>query len=437
MAGEVRLILIFGCVTIEGLMQMSYTNRREFLAAGMLAAATVGLGASPGAHAGTDRVYLCPPCGCGMDGVFFKQPGTCPICGMTLVTFDPTAVPPHPGPLDFDGCMRLHVEANKFSGTVLVGRGSTVLFSRAYGYAQAEWDVPSTPAGRFRLASITKPFTATAILQLAAAGALKLEDPICSYMKACPSAWDVVKISQLLNHTSGIPNYMGLQSFWKDFLMLKTQAQMVASFSGAPLLFAPGTRFSYSDSGYYLLGLIIENITHKRYEEVLDEYIFRPLGLSDTGYDHDDPVIPQRVAGYRLGKQRQLLNALYVDMEQPFADGGLYSTTGDLLKFARSFAGSKLLSPQYRALMETPGKGPYGYGWWVSPAPGFHSGREIYHGGNINGFSGWLSRFPDEDLVLVVLSNLQDTNGRQVVLDLYSVLHQEPYAAPIVPPRPA
>src|SRR6185437_14267659 len=109
---------------------MRNTSRREFLAAGMLAAATVGLGASPGARAGTDRVYVCPPCGCGMDGVFFKQPGTCPICGMLLVAFDPNAVPAHPGPLDFDGCMRLHVEATKFSGTVLVGRGSTVLSQR-------------------------------------------------------------------------------------------------------------------------------------------------------------------------------------------------------------------------------------------------------------------------------------------------------------------
>lgn len=416
---------------------MCNTSRREFIAAGMLAAASVGLGASPDACAGTDRVYVCPPCGCGMDGVFFKQPGTCPVCGMTLVIFDPKAVPSHPGPLDFDGCMRLHVEANRFSGTVLVGRGSKVLFSKAYGYAQAEWAVPSTPEGRFRIGSITKPFTATALLQLVAAGALKLDDPICKYLGACPSTWNAVKISQLLNHTSGIPNYMELQSFWKDFLMLKTQAQMVASFSGAPLLFTPGTRFSYSDSGYYLLGLIIEKITHKRYEEVLDEYIFRPLGLSDTGYDHDDPIIPKRVAGYRLGSQQQLLNALYIDMDQPFADGGLYSTTGDLLKFARSSAESKLLSPRYRALMETPGKGTYGYGWWISPAPGLHSGREICHGGNINGFSAWLSRFPDDDLVLVVLSNLQDTNARQVALNLYSVLHHEPYAAPSVPPRAA
>ncbi len=408
---------------------MCDSGRRRFLANAVLAAAAAGLGASSGALAGTERVYVCPPCGCGMDGVFFKQLGICPICGMTLVAFDPQTPPSHPGPLDFEGCMRLHVEANKFSGTVLVARGSEVLFSKGYGYAQAEWDVPSTPAGRFRLASITKPFTATAVLQLAAAGALGLDDPICNYLKTCPPAWHSVKISQLLNHTSGIPDYMKLQSFWKDFLMLKTHAQMVATFSSEPLLFPPGSRFSYSNSGYYLLGLIIENITHKRYEEALEEHIFRPLDLVNTGYDHEDPIIPKRVAGYRLGRQGELLNALYFDMEQPFANGGLYSTTGDLLRFARSFAGSKLLSPQYRALMETPGKGPYGYGWWVSPAPGFHSGREICHGGNLNGFSAWLSRFPDEDVVLVVLSNLQDTKGRQVVLDLYSVLHNEPYAA--------
>lgn len=405
-------------------------DRRRLLTAGTLAVAAVGLGASSGALAGSDRVYVCPPCGCGMDGVFFKQPGACSVCGMTLVAFDPQASVRNPGPLDFDACMRLHVAANKFSGTVLVARGSEVVFSKAYGYAQAEWEAPSTPAGRFRLASITKPFTATAILQLVAAGALTLDDPACSYLKTCPSAWHGVKISHLLNHTSGIPDYMSLQSFQRDFLMLKSQAQIVATFSGEPLLFAPGSRFSYSNSDYYLLGLILETVTRKRYDEVLEERIFRPLGLADTGYDHDDPIVPKRVAGYRLGPQGQLLNALYLDMEQPFADGGLYSTAGDLLKFARGFAGSKLLSPQYLAMMEAPGKGPYGYGWWISPAPGFHPGREICHGGNINGFSAWLSRFPHEDLVLVVLSNLQDTNSRQIVLDLYSILHREPYASP-------
>ena len=395
--------------------------------------AAAGLGASSRALAGAQTVYICPPCGCSMDGVYFKQGGTCPACGMSLVSFDPEAAPRHPGPRDFDGCMRLHVQANRFSGAVLVARGAEVVFSRAYGHAQAEWNVPSTPAGRFRVGSITKPFTATAILQLSDAGALGLEDPICKYLKECPPAWRDVKISELLNHTSGIPDYLMLQSFWKDFLMLKSKTQMLASFSGQPLLFAPGSRFSYSNSGYYLLGLIIEDVTHQTYEDVLEAQIFRPLGLADTGYDHDDPLIPRRVAGYRLGPRGELLNALYFDMNQPFAAGGLYSTTGDLLKFARSFHGSKLLSARNLALMETPGKGAHGYGWFAGPAPGFHSGRDISHGGNINGFSAWLSRFPDEDGVVVVLSNLQDTNSRQVALDLYSVLHGDPYAAPALP----
>lgn len=411
---------------------MCDADRRRFLATGMITLAGAGLGAGSGVLAGTERVYVCPPCGCSMDGVFFKQAGACPACGMTLVAFDPRTIPQHRGPLDFDECMRLHVAANEFSGAVLVARGEKILFSRGYGYAQAEWKVPSTPTGRFRVGSITKPFTATAILQLAAAGTLRLDDPICKYLQDCPSSWTAVRISQLLNHTSGIPDYMMLQSFWKDFLMLKTRAQMVASFSHQPLLFAPGSRFSYSNSGYYLLGIIIESVTHQRYEDVLEEHIFRPLGLADTGYDHDDPITPRRVAGYRLGPKRELLNGLYFDMEQPFAAGGLFSTTGDLLKFARGFNGSKLLSDRYRTLMETPRKGAHGYGWFVGPAPGFHSGRDISHGGSINGFSAWLSRYPEEDVVLVVLSNLQDTNSRQVALDLYAVLHREHYAAPIV-----
>lgn len=411
---------------------MCDADRRRFLAAGMMTVAAAGLGASSAAVAGAEIVYICPPCGCSMDGVFFSNGGACPACGMTLVAFDPKKPPHDSGPLDFDGCMRLHVEANKFTGAVLVSRGPQVLFSRAYGYAQAEWNIPSTPAGRFHLGSITKPFTATAVLQLAASGALRLDEPICKHLKACPAAWQSVTISQLLNHTSGIPDYMMLQSYWRDFLMLKTPGQMVASFSDQPLLFTPGSRFSYSNSGYYLLGLIIESATRRRYEDVLKERIFKPLGLADTGYEHDDPIIERRVAGYRLGPKGELLNALYFDADQPFAAGGLYSTTGDLLKFARSFNGSALLSTADRALMQTPGKGAHGYGWFAGPAPGFHSGQDISHGGSINGFSTWLSRFPEEDVVVVVLSNLQDTNSRQVALDLYSVLHHDPYAAPTV-----
>ena len=415
---------------------MCNTERRRFLATGVLAAAAAGLGGSSGALAGTPTVYVCAPCGCASDGVFFKHPGVCPSCGMTLVAFDPEARPKHPGPLDFDDCMRLQVEAKKFSGAVLVARDSEILFSKGYGLAQAEWDAANTPQAKFRLASLTKPITATAILQLVEAGALRLDDPICNHLKSCPGTWEAVKISELLNHTSGIPDYMRLQRYWKDFLMLKTHEQMVASFSGEPLEFQPGSRFSYSNSGYYLLGLIIENVTGQRYEDVLQKHIFGPLGMADTGYDHEGPIIPRRAAGYRLGSKRQLLNALYFDMEQAFANGGLYSTTGDMLKFAHSFNGSQLLSARYRNLMETPSKGAYGYGWYVTPAPGFHPGRQISHGGNMNGFSAWMSRFPDEGLVLVALSNLQDINTRQLVLNLYSVLHNEPYDALIGPAPP-
>lgn len=412
---------------------MCEMDRRRLIATGALATTGMVLATASPALAGDGPWYVCAPCGCASDGVLFQHPGVCPSCGMTLVAFDPKAAPRHPGPQDFDACMRLYVEARRFSGAVLVARGAEVLFSKGYGLAQAEWEAPCTPAAKFRLGSLTKPFTATAVLQLVAAGALGLDDPICNHLKSCPAAWHDVKVSELLNHTSGIPDYLQLDSYWKDFLMLKTREQMVASFSGAPLQFPPGSRFSYSNSGYYLLGLIIENVSGQRYDDVLQKNILDPLGLADTGYDHEGPILPKRAGGYRLGSKQQLLNALYFDMEQAFANGGLYSTTGDLLKFARG--GTKLLPTRLRAAMETAGKGAYGYGWSVTPAPGGHAGRQISHGGNINGFSAWLSRFPDEDVVLIVLSNLQDTNARQMVLDLYSVLHHEAYE-PLLGPAP-
>ena len=291
---------------------MCETDRRRVLAGGALATAAIALGA--GSAAAGQSCFICAPCGCASDGVFFKHPGVCPSCGMTLVAFDPKAPPSHPGPQDFEACMRLYVEARKFSGTVLIARGADVLFSKGYGLAQAEWNAPCTPSAKFRLGSLTKPFTATAVLQLVAAGKLGLDDPICNHLKSCPATWRDVKVSELLNHTSGIPDYMQLASFWNDFLMLKTREQMVASFSSAPLQFPPGSRFSYSNSGYYLLGLIIENVTGQRYEDVLRKNILDPLDMADTGYDHEGPILPQRAAGYRLGSKKQILNALYFDM---------------------------------------------------------------------------------------------------------------------------
>jgi CubicO group peptidase (beta-lactamase class C family) len=284
-----------------------------------------------------------------------------------------------------------YTASRDFMGTVLVARGNQVLLSKGFGYANLDWNIANSPSTKFRLGSITKQFTAASILLLQERGKLKVTDPVQKYMSGAPSAWDGIQIHHLLTHTSGIPNFTSFPDYPKLEPFAATVEELVGRFRDKPLDFPPGEKWSYSNSGYVLLGYIIEKVSGGSYEKFVRENIFDPLGMKDSGYDSNAAVIPQRATGYVKGKNGYAV-AGFIHMTIPHAAGALYSTTEDLLKWEQGLFGGKLVSAESLEKMTTPVKSNYAYGLQVETAAGH---KVIEHGGGIEGFNtllGVLSR---------------------------------------------
>ena len=201
-----------------------------------------------------------------------------------------------------DQVVQSYVSDKKFMGSVLVARGGEVLLSKGYGSANLEWNIPNSPATKFRLGSVTKQFTAASILLLEERGKLKTDDPVKKFMPDAPAAWDKVTIFHLLTHTSGIPSFTGFPDYASQEPFATTPEKLVARFRDKPLDFQPGEKWSYSNSGYVLLGYLIEKVSGESYEKFVQENIFGPLGMKDSGYDSNSAIIPRRAAGYATGK---------------------------------------------------------------------------------------------------------------------------------------
>ena len=231
-----------------------------------------------------------------------------------------------------DQVVQSYVNNQSFMGSVLVARGSQVLLNKGYGSADLEWNIPNSPTTKFRLGSITKQFTAASILLLEQRGKLNINDPVKKYLPDAPAAWDKITVFHLLTHTSGIPSFTSFPDYAKLEPFPTTAEQLVARFKDKPLDFAPGEKWSYSNSGYVLLGYLMEKITGASYEKFVSENIFVPLGMKDSGYDSNSAVIAHRASGYVHGTNG-FENAGFIHMSVPHAAGALYSTTEDLLKW--------------------------------------------------------------------------------------------------------
>jgi CubicO group peptidase (beta-lactamase class C family) len=318
-------------------------------------------------------------------------------------------------------------KVDKFSGSVLVARDGKPILSKGYGMANYEWNIPNTPETVFRLGSITKQFTSAAIMLLQERGKLSTSDPVCKYVTECPAAWEPITIKHVLTHTSGIPNYTSFPGWMdKKSVLPVTTAELLAEYKVKPLDFTPGEKFSYSNSGYHLLGAIIEKVSGKSYTDFLQENIFTPLGLKQTGYDMPKPLIKWRANGYnRVGDG--LENAAYLDMLIPYAAGSLYSTTGDLLTWEQALYSDKLLTAKSREEMFTPFKSGYAYGWGVGKQLEHNS---MSHSGGIYGFSAYIVRFPDDKLTVVVLSNVQNMGSQKIATALSAIAFGAKYDLP-------
>ncbi|MBK5291364.1 MAG: serine hydrolase [Acidobacteriia bacterium] len=332
-------------------------------------------------------------------------------------------IAPKPIANKVDEYMQARVRLHKFMGSVLVARDGKVLVSKGYGSANLELDVPNTPQTKFRLGSITKQFVALATLQLEERGKLKVSDPVCQYLENCPEAWKPVTIHHLLSHTSGIWNFTSSPDYSKQWMLPSRPAKTMEKFRDKPLEFEPGSKWSYSNSGYILLALVLEKASGVSYEEYMQRNIFEPAGMQDSGHDTYEAVLKHRASGY-AERNGRLQNAPYHDMSIPIGGGDLYSTVEDMLRWDQALYSGKLAQPESIARLFTPVKNNYGYGWTVDQQ--FNRTR-ISHGGGINGFVTFISRYPQDKSLVVVLSNHMNANPGVVAGDLAAILFGMPY----------
>ena len=322
--------------------------------------------------------------------------------------------------------IRSYADNKQFMGSVLVARNAAVLLNKGYGFADLEWEVPNSPTTKFRLGSITKQFTAACILLLEERGQLKLDDPVKKYVTGAPAAWDKVTVFNLLTHTSGIPSFTGFPDYASTEAIATTPEKLVARFRDKPLEFQPGEKWNYSNSGYALLGYLIEKISQQSYSQFVQENIFSPLGMKDSGYDSNSAVILHRASGY-TPSDKGIVNTGYIDMTIPFSAGGLYSTTEDLLRWEQGLMGGKLLSAASLQKMTTPFKSDYAFGLAVRSVNGH---KLIEHGGGIEGFNTELAYYPEEKLTVIVLANLNGQAPGEIASSLAALARGEKVVLP-------
>lgn len=286
-----------------------------------------------------------------------------------------------------------------------------ILFEKAYGMADEEWVARNTMTTKFRIASLTKQFTAACVLLLQERGLLNVRDPISHHLSGLPETWQSITIHQLLTHTSGIPNYTSSPEFARQSRTGATPQEMVTLVRDRPLDFQPGTKWSYSNTGYILLGMIVEKVSEQAYNDFLKRNIFDRLGMSNSGYDRAPDIIKERASGYQI-KDDGLENAEFIDMSVPYAAGGIYSTVEDMYRWNEALAqNGKLLSADSLEQMfteypEATHEGQhYGYGVVISRQK---FGKLLYyHGGGVQGFSSSIQRYPSDRICILVLSNLE------------------------------
>ena len=313
-----------------------------------------------------------------------------------------------------EGIVRRAIHHQRFMGAVLVARGGEVLLNKGFGSADLEWGVPNAPGTRFRIASLTKQFTAAGILLLEARGRLRLTDSVTRYLPDAPAAWRGVTLFHLLTHTAGIPDLTRLPDFEGRKGRDATPDALIARVRDRPLEFVPGSAYRYSNSGYQVLGRVLERASGQPYGEFVHAHLLAPLGMRDTGVDSNAAVVPRRARGYRAG-DKGLEHAAYISMTVPFAAGNLYSTTEDLLRWERGLFGGRVVPPGAITRMTTPYRDDYALGLSVFT----QDGRTVVrHGGGIDGFATAMAYYPESELTVIVLSNVETVDAGRLAREL-------------------
>ncbi len=298
-------------------------------------------------------------------------------------------------------------KADEPGAAVIVVKDGKVLFRRGYGMANMELGVKIEPDMIFRIGSVTKQFTAVAILMLMEQGKLALTDDITKFLPDYPTQGQKITIEHLLTHTSGIVSYTGLPEWRPQWRKDVTMNELIALFKDKPMEFAPGTKWNYNNSAFVLLGVIIEKISGLSYGEFLEKHIFAPLGMKTASYDNTARIVARRAAGYSRGKEG-FINCDYLSMSWPHAAGALMASVDDLALWDAALYTEKIIKQDSLKRAWTPyvlnngKKTKYGYGWGILTVAGH---RSVEHGGGINGFTCDAIRWPDDRLYIAILTN--------------------------------
>ena len=351
---------------------------------------------------------------------------------------------------------RATADTGLFTGAVLVADGGKIIFREAFGLANREWDIPNTVDTKFRLASVSKQFCSMVVMQLVQEGRIKLIDKITNHLTYYrKDTGDRITIHHLLAHQSGIKDFTANFDFRGKISRLPAKKDdFIKDHCSGDLLHDPGTIYSYCNAGYIILGRIIEKVTRKTFERNVQERIFEPLGMKNSGYDRNRYILEKRADGYTRGPF-EYANADYMDMDSsPGASGSLYSTVEDLFLWDRALYTDQLLDEKHRDLMFTPNRdvpevkaaggrpqSRYGYGWQIYTRTHPVTKRRtkvINHGGAINGFRAMENRLIDDDAFVIVLCNQGDSMGRSDVwrsvmnlsAELIHIVTDQPFRMP-------
>ncbi len=331
-------------------------------------------------------------------------------------------------PALLDAYTRAEYTVNDFNGTVLVMRQGKPVYKKAFGMADMEWQIPNTTSTKYRIGSVTKQFTAACILQLAEQGKLSVDDKLSKYIADYPKG-DSITIHMLLNHTSGITNYTNLKEFWPKAILPLSTDSMIALFKHRPLDFSPGTKWSYSNSGYFLLGVIVEKVSGQLFGEYLQEQVINKAGLKNTALDNLDTILQFRAKGYSKNNLGNWQHAMRISMEVPYSAGAMYSTVDDLYTWIKALTGNKIIGAAAVKKMLTPYMNHYGYGIGIDSVK---KHLRISHSGGIPGFSAFLSFFPDDDICIAAISN-NDGDAGKLCMALASIMYDVPVQKPYIP----
>ncbi len=326
-----------------------------------------------------------------------------------------------------DAYVKPYTDIGGFNGTVFIAKKGKVLLSKGYGMANYELGVSNTPQTKFHIASVSKPFTAAAIMMLEERGLLKVNDPLTKFIPDYPNG-DKITVHHLLTHTSGIANVNDLPDYNAISRFPQTPASLVEMFKNTPLIMQPGERYNYSNSNYNLLAYIIEKVSGKSYGEFLKANIFEPLGMKDTGHDEQaGTLLKNRASGYVPIGVSGLENAPYLDWTSKTGNGSLYSTVEDLYKWDRALYTEKILKKQTLERLFTPHVEGVGYGWFISKR---FNRRAVRMSGRSPGFNAELQRYADDDVCVIVLGNNYAPTASTIADDVAAIALGEKYEIP-------